>query len=30
MVMPPSKAEDSCTVVKTVENKEILLNMISL
>ena len=30
VIMPRSKAEDSCTVVKTVENGEGLLNVISL
>lgn len=29
VIMPPSKAEDSCTVVKTVENRKGLLNEIS-
>lgn len=30
VIMPPSKAEDSCTVVKTVEKRKALLNVISL
>lgn len=30
VIMPPSKAEDSCTVVKTVENRKGPLKAISL
>ena len=30
VIMPPSEAEDSCTVVKTVENREGPLNKISV
>lgn len=30
VIMPLSKAEDSCTVVKTVEKRRGLLNVISL
>ena len=30
VIMPPSKAEDSCTVVKTVGNRKAPLNVISL